>query len=139
VKPTEQTKFSLFYSDGRRTTYGNCLIACISSILEISIHEVPNIYTFYGLDQKDTPTESQMWFKIMNIWLNYKFNKVLVKHEITQPTNHPYVIMRGLSMRKKPHTCIYENNNGQFVNFFDPHPTMEGLCEFHYYLTIENL
>jgi ABC-type nitrate/sulfonate/bicarbonate transport system ATPase subunit len=88
------------------------------------------------MDQKDTPTEEQMWFKIMNIWLNNKLNKVLVKHDLTEATNHPYVIMRGLSMRKKPHTCIYDN---QFINFFDPHPTKEGLSEFHYYLTIENL
>jgi hypothetical protein len=71
MKPTEQTKFSLFYPDGKRATYGNCLVANIASILELSIHEVPNVYVFYGMEKKETPTQSQ------------------------------YVIMRGLSPKKE--------------------------------------
>ena len=38
MKPISQTKNSLFFSDGTRLTYGNCLVACIASILEEPIY-----------------------------------------------------------------------------------------------------
>ena len=52
MKTINQTKFSLFCAGGTRLTYGNCLVACIASILDESIDEIPNIYTFYGLYDK---------------------------------------------------------------------------------------
>jgi hypothetical protein len=128
-----QTKFSLFFSDGTRLTYGNCLVACIASILGEPIDEVPNLYTFYGLD------DDQLWFKVINMWLEKKHKKVLVKHSLDEETNEQFVIMRGLSMRGKPHTCIFENREGNLVPYFDPHPTTEYLSKQHYYYTIESV
>jgi hypothetical protein len=133
VKTVSQTKFSLFFSDGTRLTYGNCLVACIASILGEPIDEVPNLYTFYGLD------DDQLWFKVINMWLEKKHKKVLVKHSLDEETNEQFVIMRGLSMRGKPHTCIFENREGNLVPYFDPHPTTEYLSKQHYYYTIESV
>jgi len=64
MKLVNQTKFSLFYADGSRLNYGNCLIACVASILEERIDEVPNVYTFYGLDDNSIPMEDKYWFTI---------------------------------------------------------------------------
>jgi hypothetical protein len=140
MKPVSQTKYSLFYSDGTRLNYGNCLIACIASILDQPIDEVPNVYTFYGLDKtKGDDISNHLWFKVMNLWLNNKFNKQIIFNNLSEPTEQQYVIMRGLSMRMKPHCCIFENKGGVFIPYFDPHPTLQFLHEQQYYYTIENL
>jgi hypothetical protein len=140
VKTTSQTKFSLFFSDGTRLTYGNCLVACIASILEEPIDEVPNLYTFYGLDEpENTETEDHLWFKVINLWLDKKYKKVLIKHSLDEETQEEFVIMRGLSKRLKPHTCIFKNEGGNLLPHFDPHPTKEYLSTQHYYYTIENI
>ena len=138
MKPVNQTKFSLFYADGSRLNYGNCLIACVASILEERIDEVPNVYTFYGLDDNSTPMEDKYWFKTLNTWLKLKHNKTFQRNDLDVISNVEYVIMRGLSMRGKPHCCIYKNNNGYYSPYFDPHPTSQYLSETHYYFTIEN-
>ena len=139
MKPTYQTKFSLFFADGKRLTYGNCLIACVASILDQPIDEVPNVYTFYGLDDKeDKITENHLWFKTMNVWLKLKHNKQLIKHDLTESTEQEYVVMRGLSKRGHPHCCIYTNDeNSLLLPYFDPHLTSQFLSEEHYYYTIE--
>ena len=105
MKPVYQTKFSLFYSNGKRLTYGNCLVACVASIVNLPIDEVPNIYTFYGLNFEEK-IENKLWFKILDIWLKNKFDKNLTYKNISDKTTEKYVIMRGVSLRGKPHTCI---------------------------------
>ncbi len=93
MKLTSQTKFSLFFSDGTRLTYGNCLVACIASILEEPIDEVPNLYTFYGLDEpENTETEDHLWFKVINLWLDKKYKKVLIKHSLDEETHEHFII-----------------------------------------------
>lgn len=136
MKPVLQTKFSLFYADGTRYSHGNCLVACLASILEVAIEEVPNIYVFYGLDGVE---KNPLWFEVTNLWLSRKHRKKLVKHPLGEPTSAEYVIMRGLSKRKKPHTCIYVNEDGTLTPFFDPHPTNQFLSEEHFYLTLVDL
>jgi len=140
VKTTTQTKFSLFYADGTRLTYGNCLVACIASILEEPIDEVPNVYTFYGLDDKENKNiEDHWWFKILNIWLREKYKKCIKFHNLWDETDQEYVIMRGLSYRGKPHCCIFKNEGDNLLPHFDPHPTKQYLSSEHYYYTIEDI
>ena len=95
MKLVSQTKFSLFYSDGKRLTYGNCLIACIASILEQPIDEVPNVYTFYGLDEPNTNIDNHLWFNVMNSWMTKKFNKKITVHTLNESPTEDFVIVRG--------------------------------------------
>lgn len=139
MKPVRQTKFSLFYADGRRLNYGNCLVACIASFLEMPVDEVPNIYTFYGLDPKGQEPEDQLWSVVMNIWLRSKFGKELRFWKSAGDLPSGYVIIRGKSMRNKPHTCIYENSTTGLIPFYDPHPTEQFLSSHDYYITIETI
>jgi hypothetical protein len=139
MKPVRQTKFSLFYADGRRLNYGNCLVSCIASWLDLPVDEVPNVYTFYGLDPKGTPPEDQLWSEIMNVWLAEKFGLELTFVRDAEDLPEGYVIARGKSMRNKPHTCIYEKRQGVLVPFFDPHPTDQFLADFDYYIIIETI
>lgn len=137
VKTTNQTKFSLFFSDGRRLTYGNCLVACVASYLEEPIDEVPNIYTFYGLGRNKE--ESPLWLEILNLWMERKHNKkMLIKGKETTPKEE-YVIVRGKSARGRSHCCIYRKEGEDLVPFFDPHPTSQFLKEIDLYYLIENI
>ena len=138
MKPISQTKNSLFFSDGTRLTYGNCLVACIASILEEPIDEIPNIYTFYNLGVKHDNVEHDVWFQVINQWLILKYNKCFKVHNKDVLTKEEYVIMRGASQRGKPHCCIFKNEDGTFLPHFDPHPTLQYLKQNHYYYTIES-
>lgn len=137
--PVRQTKFSLFYADGKRYSYGNCLVACISSWLDLAVDEVPNIYTFYNLDTKGSNTEDSLWYQIMNIWLEKKFGMTLKMYRDVEEIPDGFVIVRGISQRGKPHTCIYSKSAGELNPFFDPHPTDQFLKGFSYFLVIGNL
>jgi hypothetical protein len=131
MKPVNQTKFSTFYSNGKRCTYGNCFVACLASILELPIEEVPNLYVFYDLESnvEDNP----LWLIVLNMWLEAKFNRRLEKRLIGPTYDEGPVIARGISMRGKPHTIVlYERNSHGLVRH-DPHPTNEGLKEIQYF------
>ncbi len=47
--------------------------------------------------------------------------------------------MRGLSQRGKPHCCIFKNEGGNLLSYFDPHPTKQYLSQEHYFYTIEDI
>lgn len=146
MKPVDQTKFSTFFSDGRRNSYGNCLIACIASILEVPIDEIPNVYTFYGLHIKKYKKEEPLWLEVLNTWLDHKFKLKLIK--VSRDENDPlgvkrsmyesdfstfYLIARGLSKRGLPHCVVGLQTKGKFIMEHDPHPTHEGLKEIEYF------
>jgi hypothetical protein len=140
MKPTNQTKFSLFFADGKRLTYGNCLVACVASFLDESIEEVPNIYTFYGMeDRKGETLEDPMWMRVLNLWMEKKHKKKISINSRETPAKEEYVIMRGKSLRGRPHCCIYKKEGEGLVPFFDPHPTSQFLKEEDYYYSIEKI
>lgn len=133
-----QTKFSIFLAGGKRLTYGNCLVACVASLLDERIDEVPNCYTFYGLaDDQHPKGETPMWQAVLNLWLTNKHQKIMLAHSLTEPTQEEFVIMRGNSLRGKPHCCIFRQVDGKFIPYFDPHPAAQFLKEEHHYYTIE--
>jgi hypothetical protein len=136
MNPVRQNKFSLFYLDGKRYSYGNCLVACIASWLDLDILEVPNIYTFYGLGEKSKDLQKQEWVKIMNHWLELKFGLELKFYKDINEFQSDYVIVRGKSLRNRPHTCIYKKEGDSVVPFFDPHPMDQFLGSFDYFIVI---
>lgn len=140
MKKVEQTKFSIFFADGKRLTYGNCLVACVASLLEESIDEVPNFYTFYGLeDNAHKKKENPMWMSVLNLWLENKHQKRISANGMEVSSDEEFVIIRGNSLRGKPHCCIFKNSPGGFVPHFDPHPTSQFLRDQHYYYSIKKI
>lgn len=127
-----QTKFSLFRSNRERLTYGNCLVACVASILELPIEEVPNIYTFYSKDK------TGLWLEVLNMWLSLngiKLEKVECENVGKYCNVSNYYIKRGLSHRGLPHCIVC----GPFKYEWDPHPSREGLKEDQYcYVFVKN-
>lgn len=139
MTPIRQTKFSIFYSDGKRYSYGNCLVACIASWLDLAVDEVPNIYTFYNLDPKENKTEDNLWYQVLNLWLEKKFAMKIRMYSSEDDLPDGFIIARGISQRDKPHTCIYKKSENHIQPFFDPHPTDQFLKSFSYFLAIETL
>ena len=127
MTPQKQTVFS----DEEKGTVGNCFTACIASLFDMPIEEVPH-FASYGTD----------WFDVF-----YKFLKE-TPFEINgtwQTNNNPdwktfegidgYVIVAGGSPRgvKNGHAVIYKNGEP----FFDPHPDDTFVTEPEYIYLIE--
>lgn len=119
MKPVDQTLFGF--------KEGNCWIACIASILELSIDKIPN-FCKGSLQEEDN-----RWFKDTHVWLknNYGLSLVGLTPELK---NYPslkegYSILCGSSPRGKDstesHACVYYN--GEIVH--DPHPSRNGLID----------
>jgi hypothetical protein len=140
-----QTKQGLKNSNGKRITYGNCLVTCIACILEVPIDEMPNIQVFYEFKNPPVNHADPSWHIVMNMWLKLKFGLSLDKVEIhpkqqtdrtllqrlKKGSKYDWVIARGLSPRGTSH-CIIMNLKHQ-EPAWDPSPSREGLTEIHHY------
>lgn len=145
MTPTNQTKFSAFTSKGERITYGNCLVACIASVLDVDIHEVPNLYTLYGITRPQHPYEkpTPYWAEVLNTWMREKHGKQLeiipelaYASRVAKDPKYPRTaIVKGMSHRDKPHCCIYHLS----TLVWDPHPSREGLKEMKHVYVIKTL
>lgn len=133
MKPVDQTQFE----DGK----GNCLAACLASILELNIEDVPELLPKTG--QEST----------MDSWLASRGYQVLRMHfmdeeslqEVHFANNGPklYCILSGISPRKtkeglvKFHATVGEIGGYGVKIVHDPHPSRTGLEKFgHRYVEI---
>ena len=99
---------------------GNCFAACLASILELELDQVPDY---------DGRTDSGWWRKY-NIWLTKEFG--LSMCHIARGDGSWFIddcntfhLCSGLSPRGLEHSCV--GKNGRIVH--DPHPSNEGLLE----------
>lgn len=143
--PITQTKVVVENSKGEVVQRGNCYAACIASLLEVPITEVPNVEVFYHLDT-GYHTEVMLTFLSSKGWdlctddrygifhkpkENWDDNEKKIVDEIVGN----YYLVSGKSARGVSHICIYQN--GQLLH--DPHPTREGLQTIEYFQTLEKL
>lgn len=107
MKPCFQTSFG--------DKQGNCLSACIASLLELAIEDVPNFCVDYGDEHWQDATEE---------WLR-KRGLALVSVQINEevPPWDFYWMAGGKSRRGVYHSVIYRA--GELVH--DPHPSACGL------------
>lgn len=115
MKPVDQTIFGW--------PSGNCFAACVASILELSLDEVPNFMLNH-----------ETWFDDTYRWLAARGYTVLyVKRDAVasgQVDPRPlieaghYFILGGLSPRGEHLHCVIEHRN---VVVHDPHPSRAGL------------
>lgn len=130
MRLTKQTKLST--PDG--SIRGNCFRACLSSIMDLDIEDIPH---FEDMGQE--------WHEPFFNFLkekNYEFEGTGQKKNFDKLKRYEgiegCVIVFGKSPReyvKSGHAVIYKN--GEF--FFDPHPSNEGLTEVEGYYMITKL
>jgi hypothetical protein len=105
-------------SDKVRGIKGDCLRACICSLLEISDECIPNF-----VDDENYPE------KLLNF---LKQRKLSIYHSDTPP-DQKYYMAWGISPRGIKHSVIY--SNGKIVH--DPHPDGGGVKDIYNYAWIE--
>ena len=97
---------------------GNCFSACLASLFELPIAEVPN---FYAIDASDDG-----WWAAVRDWLRHRGFGVMFL-ELRSPDHlklfEGYLIVSGVSKRGLHHATIWQN--GKMVH--DPHPDSSGL------------
>jgi len=134
MKPVKQS----ILHDPENNQYGDCFRACIASLLELPIDEVPHVL--------NSPKPSR-WYEDILQWLG-KRGLAYIEYRVTDEDMkhwqllwgvdnlHIYHIITGQSPRDKKiyHSVI--GLNGQIV--FDPHPDNTGLVSIKSYGFIIN-
>ena len=124
MKPVNQTRLA---DDPKG---GNCMAACIASILEISIEEVPDF------DMRNDPGD---WRIFWGPWLSemgyHIFCMGLTAHIEETPLCIYYglhIIMGGHTARDPDilHACVYKTDINDFEPVHDPHPSNDFITEF---------
>lgn len=140
MTPVIQTKVVVQNSKGEMVVRGNCFAACIASLLELPISEVPNVETLYGID--DT-----FYYEVLWRWLGHLgyelstdsrfrcFHGDESKSEFKEQLKDKFYLVSGKSPRGVQHIVIYKN--GQLVH--DPHPTKEGLLTEDFFENLEKI
>lgn len=103
-----------------REQWGNCLSACIASILDLSVQEVPTFVAEHD------------WFSAMERWLAERGWGVVVWPVQEGPpwyvSSGVYGIASGPSPRGPwSHSVVVRVEDGQIVVAHDPNPSGEGL------------
>lgn len=149
--PVMQTKVVVNKSNGEQVRRGNCFAACIASLLELPIEEVPNVEVFFQFE------DSFYWSEVMSEFLRLKGYELMNDNMVKR--FHPefgysfegtdengkisdyykyvdvYYLVSGKSAMGVSHICIYQN--GKLIH--DPHPTKEGLISLTNFQTLEKL
>jgi hypothetical protein len=111
---------------------GNCLSACVASLLEIPIEWVPDFTR--ELSGPVTPQPLKL-----NAWLNSVGLEALYYETDIMHPNHGcpdgYYIMTGWSPRGRPHVVIA---SGKTI-VHDPHPTRVGLTRIDGFILLQPL
>lgn len=126
--PVMQTKVSTI--DGK--SKGNCFEACIASLLEIPIEEVPR-FNDMGPIKWHIPFHNFLRDKGYQC---YGTGRPTTHDLATYPGVDGYVIVSGKSPRewvKDGHAVIYKNG----VLAHDPHPSKEGILTIDSWFLIE--
>jgi hypothetical protein len=115
-----QVQKNRFFIDQTKTgKNGNCLSACIASILNIPITEA------WSLD--DVPDDKD-WFDDLHTWSQGRGYNCFVREKSKE-----FCIAIGSTDRGDiPHAVLAEN--GKVI--FDPHPKKTGLTEIDYYIIL---
>ena len=117
MKPVDQSTFG---------NIGNCLSACVASIFEISISDVPNFCCI-----KEHPQYDRNWFTALADFMipfGYK-----PRRRVHPPDG--YSIINGNGPRGSRHSCVAFD--GKIVH--DPHPDKTGLLNITDYIMVEKI
>lgn len=108
--------------------YGDCWRACVASVLELSLENVPH-FAGNGGENSFDPTKDYLRFMakhgflVMSIHMPVGKNG-LVSHPVPVEDEHPYYFIIGKSPRcKDDHVCV----GYQQGLLHDPHPGKTGL------------
>lgn len=101
--------------------HGNCFSACLASLFECDIDDVPNFYDVAGDDDA-------AWWGAVRDWLRARGFGIMFL-ELKDPAHiglfEGWFIVSGKSGRGLDHATVWRDGEMRH----DPHPTKEGLIE----------
>lgn len=121
MKPVYQTKFG--------NKEGNCLAACIASIFELRLEEVPN---FIEGDTGNGEWHQKLWDFLHSLEHDHVFYYIADPYKVPTFPKGRYHIIGGISPRGLLHAVV--GFNGKIVH--DPHPEGGGLLTIADYMII---
>lgn len=134
---TELVDQTIFVSDPSRK--GNCVAACIATIVGVPLEEVPHFVGFgisYGdSDDVHNVSSGHAWWAMMLGYLAAKGLWVVELDAITDAEVDELVLVAGPSPRGVMHQVIYRNGS----LFHDPHPSRDGVLEVREVLAVRPL
>jgi len=106
MKPVMQTRIS--------GPLANCFTACLASILELAIEDIPDFYRTVPASQA---------IKETNRWLAHRDLQLVTLRSAEHLLPKAYMIAEGLGPRGRRHAVVHFGD----VAVHDPHPSGEGL------------
>lgn len=127
MTPIKQTKFY----NKELNTRGNCLTACIASLFDMNIEDVP-----FFIEEPDYPYNVEHFIENNGYKLEGTGILSKIKEEYKDFNGiDGYYIAVGMGNRGVYHCCIYKD--GEMVH--DPHPSNDGIQSIEYiYLITRN-
>ena len=123
--PVMQTKFATCADDGTITQRGNCLAACVASILEKSIEEIPELV---ALDPK-----FDQLYALRGYLESLDMSLILLMRTMDyHPISNGWYIVSGPTVRGSSHACVYRY--GMLKH--DPYPGGKGVLELESFTII---
>lgn len=101
--------------------YGNCLSACLASLFEVDLEEVPNFFRVAGQDQT-------AWWAAVREWLRprgFGIMSLEIRDLALLANFEGWMIVSGQSRPGVYHATIWREGN--LVH--DPHPLKPGISE----------
>lgn len=115
MKPVFQTKFG--------DKHGNCMVACVASLLELPLSAVPE----FGFDQKQWQINLLAFLRQYGLgWqcINYDFYE---NHPYLAP--HGYVILTGPNAQGVNHAVVGVSDEHGIRMVHNPNPNCSGLTK----------
>lgn len=108
---------------------GNCFAACVSSLMDMNIEDVPNVETMFDLDecftmQDDTP----LWGRVLDAFIRhhgYIWRPATEEEIAYPPKDKPFLCIGKALDGETNHAVIYMNGK----LFHDPNRFRKGLSK----------
>lgn len=127
---------TILASDPKRK--GNCVAACIASLLDVPLDQVPHFVEYgihYGDDDVDKVSNGNAWWAMMLGYLAARGYWPVELEKVTDAEPGEFLLVAGMSTRGALHQVIYRD--GQL--WHDPHPSRDGVLDVQEVLALRSL
>lgn len=117
---------------------GNCVAACVASILGVPLAEVPHFIEFgiaYGDSEDVKVSHGNNWWAMMLGFLAGRGLWVVELETVTDADTDEFVLVAGMSPRGVVHQVIYRGGR----LWHDPHPSRAGVLDVREVLAVRAL
>lgn len=127
---------TILASDPKRK--GNCVAACVATLLGVPLNEVPHFIEFgiaYGDAEEDKVSNSNAWWAMLLGYLAGKGYWVTELEALADAEQGETLLVAGMSPRGVLHQVLYRDGD----LWHDPHPSRDGVLDVREVLAVRPL